>query len=340
MAVNISGAPTSETIGKIGDHLVDSTTGKVYECISVNTYGGHDAVTFKQKKKEYVWKCIGDDPNYGRHSPSGGTPYQQLVTDGDGVVKWEDRLAYEVSVTSDIAGLEYTIDGFDSGTYTAEHSDIPLELGQVWSVTKITESGNSYAPENVEVQKDEDGTLYIGSPPSSNVGEGNLPYSVTKNKTILSWYWYTRSYIRKIKLVGVSGTHTTTTLKQIDPKYVPKEVYFVKFDGRSLDKTFDEITEAYNAGMLVVLDGSRMHGLMSDIDSERLEFVCIDANASTTIILTSDNTISQIINVSFTMDDNGTFTNRLILPSSTSGSSKRFDITVDDTGTISATEVT
>ena len=88
MAVNISGAPTSETIGKIGDHLVDSTTGKVYECISVNTYGGHDAVTFKQKKTEYVWKCIGDDPNYGRNTgsglPTGGTPYQQLVTDGEG----------------------------------------------------------------------------------------------------------------------------------------------------------------------------------------------------------------------------------------------------------------
>ena len=32
--------------------------------------------------------------------------------------------------------------------------------------------------------------------------------------------------------------------------------------------------------------------------------------------------------------------NEVILPSSTSGSSKRFKITVDDTGTISATEVT
>lgn len=29
--------------------------------------------------------------------PSGGTPYQQLVTDGDGNVKWEDRLAYDDS---------------------------------------------------------------------------------------------------------------------------------------------------------------------------------------------------------------------------------------------------
>ena len=97
MAVNISGAPTSKTPGNIGDHLVDSTTRKIYECIAVNTYGGHDAVTFKQKETEYVWKCIGDDPNYGSALPSGDTPYQQLVTDGDGNAKWEDRLAYDDS---------------------------------------------------------------------------------------------------------------------------------------------------------------------------------------------------------------------------------------------------
>ena len=101
MAVNISGAPTSKTPGKIGDHLVDSITRKVYECIAVNTYGGHDAVTFKQEETEYVWKCIGDDPNYGQNTgsglPTGGTPYQQLVTDGEGNTKWEDRLAYDDS---------------------------------------------------------------------------------------------------------------------------------------------------------------------------------------------------------------------------------------------------
>ena len=101
MTINTSGAPTSKTPGNIGDHLVDSITGKVYECISVNTYGGHDAVTFKQKKKEYVWKCIGDDPNYGQNTgsglPTGGTPYQQLVTDGNGNTVWEDRLAYDDS---------------------------------------------------------------------------------------------------------------------------------------------------------------------------------------------------------------------------------------------------
>ena len=101
MAILTTGAPTSKTPGKIGDHLVDSTTGKVYECISVNTYGGHDAVTFKRKKTEYVWKCIGDGADYGRNTgsglPTGSAPYQQLVTDDNGNAKWEDRLAYDDS---------------------------------------------------------------------------------------------------------------------------------------------------------------------------------------------------------------------------------------------------
>ena len=148
MAIITSGAPTSETIGKIGDHLVDSITGKVYECISVNTYGGHDAVTFKQKKKEYVWKCIGDDPNYGRDTgsglPTGGAPYQQLVTDGEGGVKWEDRLAYDDSklVVVDAAHGEQYIKVSDEVPSWAT-VDAPIKY---WlsDETNITENPEDY----------------------------------------------------------------------------------------------------------------------------------------------------------------------------------------------------
>ena len=34
--------------------------------------------------------------------PSGSTPYQQLVTDGDGNTKWEDRLCYSEETTCEI----------------------------------------------------------------------------------------------------------------------------------------------------------------------------------------------------------------------------------------------
>ena len=155
MAIITSGAPTSKTAANIGDHLVDSTTGKVYECIAVNTYGGHDAVTFKQEETEYVWKCIGDDPNYGSELPSGGTPYQQLVTDGDGNAKWEDRLAYET--IEDVVFFQEENIAFD-GEVERESPCGELVIGHKYTVVW---DGVTY-PDLVAFD-DGDGTA-IGSP--------------------------------------------------------------------------------------------------------------------------------------------------------------------------------
>lgn len=167
MAVNISGAPTSKTPGKIGDHLVDSTTGKVYECISVNTYGGHDAVTFKQKETEYVWKCIGDDPNYGSALPSGGTPYQQLVTDGNGNTVWEDRLAYET--IEDVVFFQEENIAFD-GVVERESPCGELVIGHKYTVVW---DGVTY-PDLVAF--DGDGATTIGSPYDSITED--LPFCI------------------------------------------------------------------------------------------------------------------------------------------------------------------
>lgn len=50
----------------------------------------------------------------GSGLPTGGAPYQQLVTDGEGNAKWEDRLAYEKPVWKDfkLTTDELEIDGF------------------------------------------------------------------------------------------------------------------------------------------------------------------------------------------------------------------------------------
>lgn len=171
MAVNISGAPTSKTPGKIGDHLVDSITGKVYECISVNTYGGHDAVTFKRKKTEYVWKCIGDDPNYGQNTgsglPTGGTPYQQLVTDGSGNTVWEDRLAYET--IEDVVFFQEENIAFD-GEVERESPCGELVIGHKYTVVW---DGVTY-PDLVAF--DGDGATTIGSPYDSITED--LPFCI------------------------------------------------------------------------------------------------------------------------------------------------------------------
>ena len=52
--------------------------------------------------------------------PSGGTPYQQLVTDGSGNTVWEDRLAYETDpVLTEFVPEETVTFTSDSGVMEA-----------------------------------------------------------------------------------------------------------------------------------------------------------------------------------------------------------------------------
>lgn len=53
----------------------------------------------------------------GELSIKGGTPYQQLVTDGEGNTKWEDRLAYEDS--------KVVVDGGKGFQYVKVSDEVP-----------------------------------------------------------------------------------------------------------------------------------------------------------------------------------------------------------------------
>ena len=66
--------------------------------------------------------------------PSGGAPYQQLVTDGDGNAKWEDRLAYETKpVVTEIVPEE-----------TVAFSDSEFGKAAVWPPTFNPVEGSIY----------------------------------------------------------------------------------------------------------------------------------------------------------------------------------------------------
>ena len=136
----------------------------------------------------------------------------------------------------------------------------------------------------------------------------------------------------------------------------------------SADKTFDEITQAYNEGkynIVANLDGLIMP-LLEMTESERAAFGCIIDDYSCLIIITYDNeTIEEDIPLAtensklpnpypltFTGAVNETYDGssaktieipsgggEVIIASSTAGSTKKFKITVDDSGTITATEI-
>ena len=188
----------------------------------------------------------------GELSIKGGTPYQQLVTDGNGNTKWEDRLAYEssrlvisandgqfVKVADEVpswasidAPIKYWMSDGNNGTITPE-SYTDFGNGSFSALVVIF-----IATDNVEFKDlvfPEKGVYFMSVP----------------NVVYVTGVASTDSDIPEITWDGNIGT-----IKTIDPKYIPSEL------------------------------------------------------------------------------------NEVILPSSTSGSSKKFKITVNDTGTISATEVT
>lgn len=254
--------------------------------------------------------------------PADGQAYQQLVTDADGNAKWEDRLAYEYTEWKDFT-LNYDTNGIEITGFTMPPvgDTVTVKVDGVESVETVT----FFKVDDYRYIR------YIGRSPLE-IAQGAPGWSIA--------YYSEGEQVLGIAKVPTIVSLLVTEQHNIDQKYIPKEVYFVRFDGSSLDKTFDEITEAYNAGMLVVLEGAGSHGFLHHIDPEELGFLIPNGNGSAMLYLTANNTIDRKLFRYLTAGNNGTLNNSLILPSSTSGSSKKFKITVDDTGIISATAVT
>lgn len=191
----------------------------------------------------------------GELSINGGTPYQQLVTDGNGNTKWEDRLAYDDS--------KLVINGGPGGAkYVKVADEVPSWVSmdaptKVW----LSNGTNNTTPTDYYIDFG-NGSFGVGSfvifIATNNVEFNGL---VFPEKGV-----YFASVPDNFYVSGIASAESDTpeitwdgslgTIKTIDPKYIPSEL------------------------------------------------------------------------------------NEIVLPSSTSSSTKKFKITVDDSGTISATEVT
>lgn len=157
---------------------------------------------------------------------------------------------------------------------------------------------------------------------------------------------------------------TVKRLKKIDEKFIPArtgELIVVKVSGSgtsadpyTADKTYDYVKSAYEGGadIIAVWGNGEITGHATSAKSYGIEFSAIEAYA------TIGSPYITIYAASFSSSENWFFTEKrvptrgamyeelnglktnFILNSSTEGSSKQFKITVDDEGTISATEVT
>ena len=146
-----------------------------------------------------------------------GTANQQLVTDGEGNVKWEDRLAYDAT-KAEFVGAQYLIN-LDSTSGTVISQDtIPMELGQTYTV-KVTRGDGQGTKEytGLDVMADDDGTLYIGS---SDVESGIYPFRITESSTTV-----VSAFVMGAGYTLITATCTSNgKIKTIDPKYI-KDMY-------------------------------------------------------------------------------------------------------------------
>ena len=185
-----------------------------------------------------------------------GAPYQQLVTDGSGNTKWEDRLAYDDSkLVVDFGGPQYVKVADEVPSWAS--IDTPIKI---WANTGYNGTEN----------------------PESYTDLGNGSFMIEDGQAV---FIMTDNFV-------IDGTD--------DAVFREKGVYFAHHP-----------------------DGIYITGIAS-VDSDTPE-ITWDGNIETIKTIDPKYIPSEL--------------NEIVLPSSTSGSSKKFKITVDDSGAISATEV-
>ena len=193
--------------------------------------------------------------------PSGGIPYQQLVTDGDGKTKWEDRLAYDDSKV---------VVSFGDGVQYVHVSD---DIGEL----NATDGAKLYF-------KFDDGSPTGLAGTDTLHGVGDL---------------FSCQYC----LIALTDNIVT------GPFVIPKRgVYLYKDESEFVSSVANFVPPE------------------SDTDPEPEPVITWDGDIGGIKTIDSKYIPSEL--------------NEVILPSSTSGSTKKFKITVDDSGAISATEVT
>ena len=340
--------------------------------------------------------------------PSGGAPYQQLVTDGDGNAKWQDRLVYETDPIIDEIFPEQTLTyGEDiGGTYLFSIPDFTIIQNSEYTVVF---DGVEYKCRSAELG----GMAYIGNAtilgaPVEDTGEPFIiapmsgmvvvtttdgPHTISLSGKKVVYHQLPLDYITNGFALSGMIYHNSKTItdaeinayrKAMDTAFHPilKWVISADRDPIFIDGIWKELLangESYygmrllngerykipvNSDGVYGLDnisyGQLSLGELSYPDTE--SGAVTHSNASLTFKSLEPVTVepwsiysgASVETPLFKVEKNGKTSGQnfevlgdgtvkaysVILPSSTKGSTKKFKITVDDSGAISATEVT
>ena len=329
--------------------------------------------------------------------PSGGTPYQQLVTDGNGNTKWEDRthwvektyeeLIPEQTLSSGISmgslymfpvseftilpNLEYTVvfDGVEykcistvldggvcigNASIFAEMSESPVEdTGEPFliaasdgvAVATATDGPHTISLNGLNIVYHALSLDYIPNGKFLNGFIEHRPATMTRDEAskyeeILSGALFPMLIWRYLKITELNVS-TKNGVNIIRIKNNDGAVYTIEENSEGL-YYFLDAKNGYNDLKIAVSS----HQSKSYIHLEAGKPVTVNGNTQssgnaldyTTFIVRKTGSLNG---QDFEVLGNGTVkAYSVILPSSTEGSTKHFKITVDDSGTISATEVT
>ena len=146
--------------------------------------------------------------------PSGGTPYQQLVTDGDGNTRWEDRLAYETGpVLTEFVSEETVTFTPNSGKMAALWP--PTFNAIEGSTYTVKFDGNEYKCSCIRLGR-ENGPLVLGNLSILGAGDDTgEPFVMVYNNQ-----WQTGSSDSTSEhTISISGKQVS--ISKIDEKFLP-----------------------------------------------------------------------------------------------------------------------
>ena len=167
----------------------------------------------------------------------------------------KNRTHYTETVKTSIEGMEFVV--LDGGNSSGAHDEIPLEVGQKWKVIYISYGGSTNwvgDPEGVDVQIHE-----VAGEPCVNAG-GTVV--VLKDSANANSSFMNNVNVQTVKIVGVSGTFTKTTVHRLDEKYIPgsvcpfkiKVVYSAKTEDATVSATINEVDQALSEGRDIIVE--------------------------------------------------------------------------------------
>lgn len=309
-----------------------------------------------------------DDGKLGLAEGAGGVQSDYNQNDETAKDYIKNRPFFEENVETNISGFSFKI---KNQNYADD--ELPLGLGQTWKVELQAQAGNQEYI--LEVQED-GGNFYLGAHPSDLKQE---PYFTigTTSYNMFSSYANAIGFTGFV-LTGISGVYKESVYHKLDPKFLPDNNIYIEFVDSTTDEinySYDEIVNFINTKHSVYFKFNRTTDKSIFIyipfveietsNSKRLKFSSFLYAGNSgykllfnrySIYIYPDNTIQYTYIVEGVLNGKPTTSNAnkflrvntngiaeysdLIIPSSTSGSTKYFKITVDDSGTISATEVT